>query len=188
MGRRMTVYLQQVKGSRGSFVLVLAGRDGRARESLNRKDARERRQSMEWEVVWDLEITWRREPWTEGRTPSAGSGGTVGTDVAALGWMLGSCGRFQVMTSVLFVMHEVRSSTSERHNHWPASPSLTPSLLWPSVTTLSASPSDAFLLLPLVTSLSLSLGHPLLTIPHTFVLPKILGRPRRSPQFLQGRG
>lgn len=53
------MYLQQVKGSRGSFVLVLAGRDGRGRESLNRKDARERRQSVEWEVVWDLEIRWR---------------------------------------------------------------------------------------------------------------------------------
>lgn len=51
MGRRMTVYLQQVKGSRGSFVLVLARRDGRARESLNRKDARERRQSTEREVM-----------------------------------------------------------------------------------------------------------------------------------------
>lgn len=47
----MTVYLQQVKGSRGSFVLVLARRDGRARECLNRKDARERRQSTEWEAV-----------------------------------------------------------------------------------------------------------------------------------------
>lgn len=94
MGRRMTVYLQQVKGSRGSFVLVLARRDGRARESLNRKGARERRQSTEWEVMWDLELRWRREPWTEGRTPSASSGGRVGTDVATLGWMLGSCGHF----------------------------------------------------------------------------------------------
>lgn len=48
------MYLQQVKGSRGNFVLVLARRDGRARESLNRKDARERRQSTEWEVCETL--------------------------------------------------------------------------------------------------------------------------------------
>lgn len=41
-----------------------------SQESLwTKKTAGERRESIEWEVAWDLEIRWRRETWTKGRTP-----------------------------------------------------------------------------------------------------------------------
>lgn len=113
---------------------------------------------------------------------------TGGVDAAKLGLMSGSCGHFQVMTSLPTV--EVQSPVSERHSHWPASPSLKPSLRWPSVPApLSGLPGLAPWLLPFsCSSLPLLLGLPLPTIPPTFVFPRILGRPRRSPRSWEGQG
>lgn len=135
------MFLKQVQGSRESFVFVLSGRDRRAKRISGQRRMLERRQATEWGVTWDLEVRWRREPWTKVRTPLL-PGGRAGMDAARLSLMLGSCGHFQVMTSVLFVMQEVGSSVSERNSHQAGSPSLRPSHPWASVTTPSASLPD----------------------------------------------
>lgn len=108
-------------------------------------------------------------------TSCASSRGRAGKDAARLG----------VTTSVLFVMQEVGSSVSERSSHQPGSPSLRPSHPWASVT----SPLPGLLTLLFAPAFQpLLLGLPLLILPHTFTFRRILGRPGRSLQFLEGQG